>query len=287
MDEPTAHNLNHWEQLATFHGTGDDDYYDLEAIVAGGSRMGEPERQALARAAGPHGLQGKRVAHVQSHLGLDSVTMAREGARVTAIDFSATALSRLKALAEQCGLDIATVEADSRNLPQTLNGTFDLAYATIGVLCWIDDVGAWMHSVERILKPGGQLVFVECHPLLTMMDTVEPLIMDFPYGGGKAFTFTGTGTYSNRDADLSWTTVQYPHSLGEIVTACVEAGLRLTYLEEHTGCDYSMGKIPGPEGDGYCRIRLGSGSPDGDPSVPGEPLPVLFTLIATKENPSR
>jgi SAM-dependent methyltransferase len=287
MDQPTAHNLDHWEQLATFHGTGDDDYYDLEAMVAGGSRMGKPERDALARAVGPRGLKGKRVAHVQSHLGLDSITMARDGALVTAIDFSRTALSRLSALAERCGVEIATVEADSRNLPDALNQTFDLAYATIGVLCWIDDVGAWMRSVERILKPGGQLVFVECHPLLTMIDTVNPLIMDFPYGGGEAFTFTGTGTYSNRDADLTWTTVQYPHSLGEIVTACVEAGLRLTSLEEHTSCDYSMGKIPGPEADGYCRIRLGSGSADGDPSIPAEPLPVLFTLLATKDHDRR
>ena len=285
MDQSAAHNLNHWEQLASFHGTGDDDYYDLQAIVAGGSRMGKPERDALERAVGPRGLKGKRIAHVQSHLGLDSITLAREGAVVTAIDFSPTALARLSTLAGECGLEIATVEADSRHLPESLNDSFDLAYATIGVLCWIDDVSAWMRSVHRILKPGAQLVFVECHPLLTMIDTVDPLIMDFPYGGGQEFTFTGTGTYANRDADVSWTVLQYPHSLGEIVTACVEAGFRLTFLEEHTECDYSMGKIPGPEADGYCRIRLGSGS--GDPAGEAQPLPVLFTLLASKQNPSQ
>jgi ubiquinone/menaquinone biosynthesis C-methylase UbiE len=283
MDESTAHNHDHWEQLATFHGNGDDDYYDFDAIIAGGSRMGAPERAALERAVGPRGLEGKRVAHVQSHLGLDSITMARSGAEVTAIDFSKTALTRLDELATKCGVNVATVEADSRRLPLELNECFDLAYATIGVLCWIDDLDAWMTSVQRILKPGGQLVLVECHPLLSMIDTVEPLIIDFPYGGGAEFTFSGTGTYANRDAAVTWTTKQYPHSLGEIITACITAGLRVTYVEEHTECDYSMGKIPGPEADGYCRIRLGSGSSMGDPTVPGEPLPVLFTLLATND----
>jgi SAM-dependent methyltransferase len=283
MDAATAHNHNHWEQLASFHGTGDDDYYDLQAIVAGQSRMGKPEVAGLARATRNLGLEGHHVAHLQSHLGLDSITMARAGAHVTAIDFSATALRRLRELAAQCGVEVATVEADSRDLPESLSDSFDLVYATIGVLCWIDDVPAWMASVHRILKPGGQLVIVECHPLLTMVDSVQPLIMDFPYGGGEALTFTGTGTYANRDADFSWTVLQYPHSLGEIVTACVEQGLRLTYLEEHTECDYAMGKIPGPELDGYCRIRLGSGSADGDMTVSAQPLPLLFTLLATKD----
>ena len=282
MDAATAHNHDHWEQLASFHGTGDDDYYDLDAIISGASRMGKPESAALERATGGRGVAGLAVAHVQSHLGLDSITMARAGAQVTAIDFSATALQRLRELATSCEVEIRTVESDSRDLPDSLTASFDLAYATIGVLCWIDDLDAWMASVARIIKPGGQLVMVECHPLLTMIDTVSPLIMDFPYGGGDALVFCGTGTYANRDADVTWTTVQYPHNLGEIVTAGVRAGFTLSFLEEHTECDYAMGKIPGPEADGYCRIRLGSGSPQGDPAIPGQPLPLLFTLIATK-----
>ena len=67
-------NHEHWEQLATIHGTGPDRYYDLEALVCGATLMGDEESAALARATGPGGLAGLDVLHLQCHLGCDAVT---------------------------------------------------------------------------------------------------------------------------------------------------------------------------------------------------------------------
>jgi SAM-dependent methyltransferase len=125
------------------------------------------------------------------------------GANVTGVDYSPTALSRLADLAQRCDLSIKTVEADSRDLPHDLDGSFDLVYATVGVLCWIDDLDAWMHGVARVLRPGGTLVLVEMHPLLTMIDSLDPLILDFPYAFDGGHVYSGTGSYANRDADVS------------------------------------------------------------------------------------
>lgn len=60
-------------------------------------------------------VQGLRESRGQ---GTDAVTLARQGARVTGVDFSPTALRRFHALAEQCGVEAASVESDAQNLPQ-------------------------------------------------------------------------------------------------------------------------------------------------------------------------
>jgi hypothetical protein len=49
VDDP---NREHWEQLATIHGTGADRYYDLDKLIAGGTLMGAEESAALDRATG-------------------------------------------------------------------------------------------------------------------------------------------------------------------------------------------------------------------------------------------
>ena len=61
--------------------------------------MVQEERAALALATRDRGVHGLDVLHLQCHLGCDAVTLAREGARVTGVDFSRTALERLDELA--------------------------------------------------------------------------------------------------------------------------------------------------------------------------------------------
>jgi len=279
-DATTSSNLEHWEALARFHGTGDDSYYDLDLLRAGGTLMGEEERAAIDLATGGRGLAGATVLHLQCHIGCDSVAMAREGATVTSVDFSRTALDRLEVLAEECGVTVATLEADATRLPATLAGQFDYVYASIGVLCWIDDIDAWMAGVERSLRPGGALVLVELHPVVTMVESLDPLVVDFPYAFDGPHVYTGTGTYANRDAPIEWTTVQYAHSIGEVVTAAISSGLRVERLIEHTSGSFNTGQFEYPEDDGRYRLRLGIGATRDGVVEPACPMPALFTLIA-------
>ena len=276
-------NHQHWEQLASVHGLGNDRYYDLDALIAGATLMGDEECAALLVATNGAGVAGLDVMHLQCHIGCDSITMARAEGRVTGVDFSATALARLEQLAERCGVHVRTLEADSRDLPRELDDSFDIVYATIGVLCWIDDLAAWMNSVSRVLRRAGRLVLVELHPLFTMIDTIDPLVVDFPYAFDGPHVFTGTGSYANRDADVAWTTTQYAHGLAEIVMAAQREGLGVIHLEEHLSMAFDpRGMDPPTEADGRFRLRLGRGSPDPGSDEPGSPLPVLFTLVAEK-----
>jgi SAM-dependent methyltransferase len=272
--------------MARFHGTGADSYYDLDRLRSGGTLMGVEELAAIERATHGEGVSGRDVLHLQCHIGCDAISMARMGASVTAVDFSRTALDRLDELAMQCGVEVTAVEADAMALPDALAASFDLVYASIGVLCWISDIDAWMRGIAGALREGGSLVLVELHPIATMVESLDPLVVDFPYRFDGPHVYSGTGSYANRDAEIEWTTVQYAHSLGEVVTAAVSAGLTCTYLEEHTSGSFNTGQFLGPEDDDRYRLRLGVGAEREGRREPAFPMPVLFTFLAEKRTES-
>jgi SAM-dependent methyltransferase len=276
-------NLGHWESLASFHGTGQDDYYDIPALIRGDMSLRPVELAAVDAATQGRGVSGLNVAHVQSHIGIDSVHLARLGARVTAFDFSAAALERVRTIANSCDVEVETVLADSQQLGTAdfsrWHGRFDVVYATIGVICWIADLDAWMTGAAALLKPGGRLLLLDIHPLYNMAESFNPLVLDFPYVNDGPRHFEGTGSYANRDADLPWAVDEYAWSIGETVNAAIGVGLVIVRLDEHVeAASDPRGDCMVREPDGLFRLRAGRGGGDGPP----EPLPVLFTLVAEK-----
>ena len=97
-------------------------------------------------------LRGRNVVHIQCHIGFDTIALARRGARVTGVDFSRASLAKAAELAERCGVEIKWVQADAAALPDSLRCGFDVAYATIGAICWIEDIGAWASASGSALR---------------------------------------------------------------------------------------------------------------------------------------
>jgi SAM-dependent methyltransferase len=270
-DARTARRLNraYWDSLAAVHGA--DRYYDDEALVAGADTLRELEATGIREAVGA--VAGLDVIHVQCHIGHDTISLARRGGRVIGVDFSPASLERARELARRSDARIDFVEADSTALPVELHNRFDLAYATMGVVCWIGDIEAWMRSIAAVLRPSGRLLLVDLHPLYQMLESADPLSADFPYGNDGGRSFDEDGSYADPAARLAATaSVQYAHSLGELVNAAIGAGLRIERLEEHLDSDFdARGRFLSQEDDGRFRLRLD-----------GEALPVEFTLIARR-----
>jgi SAM-dependent methyltransferase len=267
--DPLEINRAWWDGAAAIHGN--DAIYDTDALIDGADWLGGEERAALAASVGS--VDGLDVIHVQCHIGFDTISLARRGARVLGLDFSPAALAKAQELARRAGVQATWVQADAAHIPADLHGRFDLAYATVGAICWIEDISAWMRSVAATLRPGGRFVLVEIHPLLTMVADREPFSLDFPYGFDGPHRFNEPGTYADPSADLaSSETVNFAHSLGETVTAAIQAGLRIDSLIEHLETSNSPRPPMVPrEADGRYRLRFD-----------GQPLPILFTLLATK-----
>jgi SAM-dependent methyltransferase len=265
QQDPTARNRAHWDALAGVHGQ--DGYYDEAAVQAGASSLRQPE---LALAGDVAGLD---LLHLQCHIGHDTLSWARLGARATGVDFSAASIGRARALAARAGVRARFVEADVLDLPAQLHGAFDLAVATYGALCWIGDLPAWARSAASALRPGGRLVLVDLHPLYQMVASVDPLVLDFPYADAGPIADDTPGSYADPQAEVAATaTVQWAHSLGEVVTAVADAGLRVETLVEHLEADVDhRGGVLAPGPDGRVRWRLS-----------GQDLPILFGLRASK-----
>ena len=273
--EARSLNRANWDARARLHGQ--DRVYDSAALIAGASSLTDVEVDALSRAVGA--VAGLDTCHLQCHIGFDSISLARGGARVCGIDFSPVALTKAADLARRCGVDLTLIEADACDPPAYLSGRFDMVYATVGVLCWIADIDQWMAAVVRLRRPGGTLVLVELHPLELMIDSTDPLVLDFPYNFDGPHRSDDDGSYTDPGAQLEATvTVQYGHGIGEVVTAAIGAGLQITYLREWTDSPReNRGDPAGPDPDGRYRRRLG-----------GQPIPLLYTLLATKpDQPDR
>jgi SAM-dependent methyltransferase len=254
-----------WDERARIHGsTPTDRFYDVESFLAGRQTLYTLERDLAGDVA------GKDLLHLQCHFGMDTLSWARLRAHVTGVDFSPVAIERARLLAGQARLAATFVEADTQRLPSSLAGSFDLTVATYGVLCWIADIDAWMRNAAMALKPGGSLVLVDMHPAYQTVATLDPLVVDWPYGGGEPHRETVTGTYAEPGLTTpEQETVQYPYSLGEIVTAAADAGLTVKHLGEHIATEIDpRGFLPQGE-DGLYRFPFGDSH-----------LPILYSLRA-------
>lgn len=263
-------NRAYWDELAAAHGQ--DDYYDTRSLIAGKSSLVAEEEQALSATVGGRArLDGVDIVHVQCHIGFDAITLARRGGQVTGVDFSPVALAKARSIAERCGVEIDWVEADVCDVPERLHRRFDLAWATVGVLCWIGDLEAWMRSVAAMLRARGQLVLVDGHPFAGMLSASDPLALAVPYGGGARLPKGDGSSYANVDVRAG-PHVGFAYSLGEVVTAAAAAGLAVAELVEHLDVSFDpRSGIVHRERDGRWRLR-----------VDGQALPTLYSLRAVR-----
>ena len=184
-------------------------------------------------------LDGLDVVHLQCHIGTDTLSLSRLGARsVTGLDFSAPALAVAERLAADCKAAIAFVESELYDAVDALGaGQFDLVYTGIGALCWLPDIRGWARVVADLLRPGGRLFIREGHPILWALADPRPdglLVLEHPYFETAGIPFSEPHSYVDHDEPLAAPDiVHFNHGLAQIITAVMEAGLTLGAIEEH------------------------------------------------------
>ncbi len=184
-------------------------------------------------------IRGLRGVHLQCHIGTNTVSLARLGASMTGLDFSAPAVAAARQLAERTGADARFVQADLYAAPDVLGrGGFDLVFTGIGALCWLPDIRGWAEVVAALLRPGGRLFIREGHPMMWALDELRQdglLVVRYPYfERPEPLVFEEQGTYVETDVVFQHNvTHSWNHGLGETVTALMDAGLQLTGLTEH------------------------------------------------------
>jgi SAM-dependent methyltransferase len=253
-----------WDERVPIHAEGK--HYDLAGFVAGRSSLREFEPDELGA------VEGLTLIHPQCHIGLDTLSWARRGARVTGLDFSEPAMSVARELAGRIGVEAEFIVSDVYDSLEAVGGRqFDIVYTGIGALNWLPDIERWAAVMAGLLAPGGRFYMVELHPITEVFGD-EDLTIERSYFERGPLLFDEPGTYADPEAATSHTrSVERIHGLGDVVSALIGAGLRLEFLHEQ---DYTASpRFPflEPAGDGTYRM------PKGRPA-----LPLMYSLRARR-----
>jgi SAM-dependent methyltransferase len=100
-----------------------------------------------------------------------SAWLARRGVQVVGIDASPAQLATARRLQREHGLQFPLIEADAERVP-CRGAIFDLAISEYGACLWADP-DRWVAEAARILRPGGELVFLVNSPLFTLCVPAE------------------------------------------------------------------------------------------------------------------
>lgn len=266
-------NRANWNERATLHAARDGSGYGVLRYVGDRDALSDVVRfdQPLLG-----DLSGKRAVHLQCHIGTDTLSLARLGARVTGLDFSENAVAEAQRLVEETGDAVDFVQSDVAHALDVLpKGAFDLVYTGIGALCWLPSITEWAGVVADLLAPGGTLHIREAHPILWSTDETLPgLTLAFPYFEQRTpLQWDDDSTYVEVSEPLRSTrTYEWNRGLGEIVTALLDRGLRLDALIEHDSVPWEA--LPG-------RMTL---RPDGEYALTEQPsvMPLSYTIRASR-----
>jgi len=247
MDSHLDANRANWDDRASVHAARTGFGYGVQRYVDDRALLSDVVTFDLPRLGDVAGL---RAVHLQCHIGTDTLSLARLGARVTGLDFSPVALAEARALVAETG-DAALVDFVESDVDHALDvlpaGGFDLVYTGIGALCWLPSISRWAAVVAGLLKPGGRLFIREGHPILWAMDETvgDDLALRFPYfEQAEPLEWDDASSYVPTERPLTATkTYEWNHGLGEIVTALLDAGLELRMLVEHDSVPWEA--LPG------------------------------------------
>ena len=266
-----AANRANWDDRVEGHLA--DSEYRVDELVANPDFVSREVAFAVAEMGS---VRGVRLAHLQCHIGTDTISMARLGARVTGLDFSPRSIEAASALARDCGVDARFVLGDVHDAPALLGEQFDVVYTGVGSLCWLPDVRRWAAAAAACVRPGGLLYLHEVHP------TVQSLGDDWrPDGPRLEYPYFETPEPDASDTEASYTgtarlthtrTYQWNHGLGETLTALLDAGLRIRFLREHTQLCYQAWPHMVQDEQGWWTLPKGA-----------DRLPMMFSLLAQKE----
>jgi SAM-dependent methyltransferase len=243
-DDYRTVNRASWDERAPAHAASAD--YAVERFRADPRFLSDVVRFDLPLLGDVDGLRG---VHLQCHIGTDTLSLSRLGARMTGLDFSPAALAQARSLVASTGEHVDFVEADVYDAADVLPAhAFDLVFTGIGALCWLPDVRRWASVVARLLAPGGRLFLRESHPMLWSLADPRPdglLVVEHPYfERAEPTVWDEPGTYVETDVVFEHNlTHEWNHGLGEIVTALLAEGLSLTGLAEHDSVPYDA--LPG------------------------------------------
>ncbi len=209
---------------ALFAAAGDPAYVSFEGEIL----------QTLKRV----GVSGKHIIQLGCNNGRETLSLRNLGAaRCVGVDASEEFLAHGRELIRiaDAAQQVELVCADVYDLPDEFNGAFDMVLVTIGVVSWMPDLQAFFDVIRSLLKPVGQLVMEEMHPVLFMYEEDAESGMSsirYSYFNKETWEETDGLDYYGHEVYEGAPNYSFMYRLDEILTAGIVAGLGLQRFVE-------------------------------------------------------
>jgi SAM-dependent methyltransferase len=153
LPEHVRKNRAKWDVLAKEYASAGERAWAMEAPAWGLWQVPEAELRLL-----PEDLNGKDAIELGCGTGYVSAWMARRGARVVGIDNSEAQLATARRLQREHKLAFELIHGNAEQIAKP-DASFDFAISEYGACLWADPE-RWVPEAARLLRPGGQLVFL-------------------------------------------------------------------------------------------------------------------------------
>ncbi|WP_391203439.1 class I SAM-dependent methyltransferase [Psychrobacillus sp. L4] len=212
-------------------------------------------------------VKGKKIANFLGSKGNKAVSFALLGADVTVVDISEENRKYAMELAKEAHVNMKYIVSDILEVSENEGlADFDCVILELGVLHYFVDLLPLFKVVYDSLKPGGQFILRDYHPIVSKLVHVEgnKMIANGDYFSKEVVE--ENVAYSillpeEESAALSKVNIRR-WTLGEIVTAISNSGLHINYLDEEAGVKWAF--------------------PANSPERVENNMPGLYTLIALK-----
>jgi SAM-dependent methyltransferase len=260
-------NLDLWTEWTPIHEKSKS--YNLDGFKSGKSSLKSTELEELGD------VSGKSLLHLQCHLGMDTMSWAKLGAKVTGVDFSDKAISLAKSLSKELGIEANFLCSNIYDLPNILTGKFDIVFTSYGVLCWLPDICEWAKVIAHFLKTAGTFYIVEAHPFTNVFEnessTKELKLHHTYFYSTEPTRYEPDGSYADRTAKVVNPSYEWTHGLSDIINALISVGLKIEFVHEFPYANYDV--FPFLEQDEEKKWRFKGKK---------EIIPLMFSLKATK-----
>jgi ubiquinone/menaquinone biosynthesis C-methylase UbiE len=191
-------------------------------------------------------VDGKQVLVLAGGGGQQSIAFALLGAHVTVLDLSDAQLSHDRDAAAHLGLEIRTVEGDMRDLSVFDPASFEVVSQPYS-LNFVPDCRAVFGEVARVIRPSGVYAVDVATPYVLGVGERDfdgaGYVLKLPYlQGALVETPDPPWVGSDRSAEPAR---EYRQTLETVINGLVEAGFRITHLDEGSHTDPDAGATPG------------------------------------------
>jgi SAM-dependent methyltransferase len=222
-------NRAHWDEVTPIHVAST--MYNVEGFRRTRDRLKPVEIAEVGD------VRGKTLLHLQCHFGLDTLSWASRGATVTGVDYSEPAIEQARALSRELGIPATFLVSNIYDAQGAVEGLYDVVFTSYGVLCWLPDLARWARIAASFVKPGGFFYIAEFHPISLIFDDapdLDDLHVRYPYfPTAEPMRFDDAGDYTDRSLKVvHGTTYEFLHPVGNVVSALIDAGLRINFFHE-------------------------------------------------------